>query len=174
MDAFFTLGWLPSYYLHGDFTPETPIEYLDNLSLRFGLVSSKENIINIGFELSFSLYSFSPKYSLLVENNLLLRSQFRNHRMALMLRLGAGLILPSVDQDVPAINTLDTRAIYANTSLSLLWLPFKKFYIETGAKYSHVFAVDNHFGIIRPFVGFGIQLGMSNEQLIEHEGQMYD
>jgi hypothetical protein len=158
LDLCFSLGWLPVLYMHGNMdVPAGSILDLNGFVLRFGAFVASDNFVDIGLELTAAMCSFS---SFFIENNLLLRRQFMSKKPALIFRLGAGFILPAGKS---ASELLDTKTIYANTGLSFLWLA-ANYYLEIGANYSYIFAVDNYSGIIKPWIGFGYRFAVGREQ----------
>ena len=138
------LNWAPFLNI-----PQFDQFHLNGAALRFGLISSNSYIFNIGFELSAAYYLFG---ALLIENNFLLRTRLINQKLYLLFRLGAGLILPVTKES----NPLDARVIYANTGFSCYWLISGSFYMEAGLNYSYIFAVENHFSLLRAMLGIGI------------------
>ena len=50
-------------------------------------------------------------------------------------------------------------AFYVNMGFSFFWFPAQRFYLEAGANYSYLFAIENSAGRLKPFAGVGLRFG---------------
>jgi hypothetical protein len=162
---FMGASWLTRFYLHGDDTKSS--QFLSGAALTFGLVSTSLSFFNIGVEIVPAWYPVDSLITgeeltqlFLLEINLLLQKYLFDRRAALTFRAGAGMSLPMEGifgglGEIPS--TLDMGLVYANTGLSFLFMPSKHFYIEAGANYSFLFAIDNLSSRLRPWAGVGVR-----------------
>ncbi|MDR2964523.1 MAG: hypothetical protein LBU88_01980 [Treponema sp.] len=169
LDWYLGVSWTPLAHIHGYFAPQIsePVFHLDSAALHLAMISTASSSFNAGLEVSFSWYSFeslanseaeNSLKSLLIENNLLLQNKFMNQKMAFVIRLGMGLVIPvegGLNTGDEIKNPLNELAIFANAGLALQWLPLKHFYMEVGINYSYIFILDKNPGCLRPRVGLG-------------------
>jgi hypothetical protein len=163
-----------SFYASAEYAPLIPLsgylfEPLDGsfhplgLSLRLGFIPLSQSWGDLGLELA-------PGWNMLkadaVEIHLgnfrlsgLYQRWFLDHTLSLVLRLGAGIILVSgtnrAEEDAASVFTWIAAA---GGGLSLRWfLPVfhRKFFLEAGADYTHLFARDSPAACVKPFVGAG-------------------
>jgi hypothetical protein len=167
---YFGLRWVPFVHLfEGAFNLlSDPELLLYGGAVHLGFVNAAPGFLNTGIEFSASWYDIDSLFSgeadavrsLLLETNFLLQKPFFNRRLSITLRAGMGIVYSSrvrVSQEDTGYGPLDGMFIFANGGLSVLWLPFANFYIETGAGYSHLFVMDNFSGALRPWAGIGVR-----------------
>jgi hypothetical protein len=153
------------FYFGASLAPFINIDNMDitpfGIAARFSMISVAPRLFNVGMDFSESYYSLETPVSLMIENNLVLQRKFLNERMAVNLRAGIGLNLPTIDEppasEPDEINPLYETAVFTNASFSLLWLPIHFLYLEAGISYTYHFILETPQTSLRPWAGLGVK-----------------
>jgi hypothetical protein len=128
-------------------------------AVRFGIVSTKRRFFKPGMELTalwriYTTGSGENAQSLLFDSDMIQQFHFIDGRIALNLRLGAGVSLVSSDDLMWSAG--QQYSTHVNFGASLRCLILKNLFLETGMEYSQFFMRD-FFCFLRSWIGLGYQ-----------------
>ena len=158
IDVHLSAAWMPLFNIYGEqnqFSGSAPSP--GGAGIRFGALYSGSSFLNIGLELAGSWYVFNadenPGQHVITGGlNVLARKFLPHSRMAITVRLGAGLSFLPGNQDSPPLD----QSFRTDMGVSFLVFAQKHLFLEAGLEYVHFFSAEPS-GCIRPWFGIGWQ-----------------
>jgi hypothetical protein len=157
---FLSVAWMPSVTIY-----DRGNRFFDDgwspmgAVIRFGIVSTKPDFINLGAELTEAwsvIYDGSDGRATHIDStlNLFMQKQSPGGKTALTFRLGIGFSLPlfGYNEDSPPFTDL----LYTSIGVSMLVFVWNDVYLEGGIDFAHWFSRP-YSGNFRPWLGVGLR-----------------
>ena len=124
---------------------------------RFGMVSAKRRVFSPGMELTAAWRIYADNHgenihTMQFDCNMIEQTRFFDDKIALNLRLGAGVSLVANDESLWSAG--QQYSTHISTGASLFFSISQNFFMETGAEYSQLFT-KNFFCFFRSWIGLG-------------------
>jgi len=165
LNLYVSAAWTPVIPLYGRMHEIFGNElFVSGASVRFGAFYNKPRWLKPGIEFLaswYALYSFQGDDSIIIQTgvtglNIVTQKKFTNPKIAFTLRAGFAVAYQVDEINIEGSSYTAGELIpQINFEASLLWVAYKKLYLEAGLGYSHLIDKDDNSGCLQPWIGVG-------------------